>query len=290
MNKALYSLVLILFLLDSSKLVAQDNSTDTIPVKEIKKEKVTLYMGTAYAWNLHYFGRTDSLRSNAVVPTAILKLGKHITLNPSVVFVSNTSTPLSYAATIITGAYNFGKQKGFSGNISVDKYFYKDQSLLVKGAQWGQVGASLAHNNKIISTAISTNLALVKNNFDIFAAAGLNKQIRISKAGRTYLIQPIATANFGTQNFSNTRIKNSSLPPILGGGQQTTTEEYKKVSLLSYDFSLAVTYAYKKFIFNVSPGYVIPRNILFQNGNTGGAELAQNSLYCNAVVVYRLTK
>ncbi|MGS0749024.1 hypothetical protein [Halpernia sp. GG3] len=293
MKKIVISASTLLFCFFTGNLLwAQNSQKNNSSAKDSisKEEKLSIYAGVAYAYKLHYFGRTDDLQSNAVIPTAILKLGKHITFNPSLVFISNKASSLTYAATILNASYNYGRLEGFSGTISFDKYFYKDQTLLVKGAQWGQIGTSFANNNKIIGTVVTANLALVKNNFDVYTSAGLNKQIKIINGQDVYLIQPSVTANFGTQNFTRAINKNNIITPIIPGSQQVVTEDYKKINLLSYDFSLSLTYAYKNFIFNISPGYVIPKNVLTDNGNGTRPELAKNTFYGNAVVVYRFLK
>jgi hypothetical protein len=253
------------------------------------KEKISIYAGAAYSTPLHYYGRTDSLNSSAFLPTVLVQFGKHFSITPSVIFIKNSVTNFEYAASIINAAYSFGKQKGIAGSISADKFFYKDQNKLVRSAQLGQASFTLSHLNKIVNINTGASVAFSKEDPDYFATAGLDHQFKFVSGPNVFLIKPGISANAGTQNFTSSYYKNSG-SVLFPNSQQLVTETSKKFSLLSYEAKLDVIYAVKRFIVSVTPGYVLPQNIITVPNNPSLSENAKNLFFCNAVVVYRITK
>ncbi len=281
---ALSSIAMLFF---SSTACAQNNVADSST--EVTNSKISIYAAAAYATPLHYYGRTDSLKSSAFLPTLIIQAGKHFSVTPSVIFTKNTSTNFDYAATVINATYTFGEQKGIVGSVFGDKFFYKDNSTLVRSIQQGQAGFTIGHLNKILNVTAGASAAFSKANTDYFANAVLDHQFKIIKGENVFLIKPSVTANAGTQNFTRSYYKNSGFP-ILPPSQQLVTESSKRFTLLSYDVNLAATYAIKRFILSVTPGYVLPQNIITDPNNPSLSENAKNLFFCNAVVVYRITK
>ena len=281
---AIISIVLLFFSLNA---VAQNNLTDSNATDT--KAKISIYAAAAYATPLHYYGRTDSLKSSAFLPTLIIQAGKHFSVTPSVIFTKNTSTNFDYAATVVNATYTFGELKGIAGSIFGDKFFYKDNSTLVRSVQQGQAGFSIGHLNKILNVTTGASAAFSKANTDYFANAILDHQFKIVKGENIFLVKPSVTANAGTQNFTRSYYKNSGFP-VLPPSQQLVTESSKRFAILSYDVNLAATYAVKRFILSVTPGYVLPQNIITDPNNSSLSENAKNLFFCNAVVVYRITK
>jgi len=270
---------------------AQNSRSDSTAATDSlsTKEKISIYAGAAYASRLHYYGRTDGLKSSAFLPTLIIQAGKHFFVTPSFIFIKNNSTNFEYAATIINAFYSFGKKKGVAGSITADKFFYKEQSKLAQAVQWGQAGFTLSYLNKIININSGASAAFSKDNTDFFANAGVDHQFKFVKKQHVFLIKPSVVANAGTQNFTRSYYKNngfSFLPP----SQQMVIETSKKFNLLSYDITVAATYVIKRFIVSVTPGYVLPQNAIIVLNNPSLSENAKNLFFCNAVVVYRLTK
>ena len=90
-----------------------------------KKTVATIISGLSYSPKLHYYGRTDDLKSSALMPTVLVQfdsLGLYLT--GSTVFTTNTVQPLEYAATVTEVGYKFGKRQGIAGSIYADKFFY----------------------------------------------------------------------------------------------------------------------------------------------------------------------
>ena len=258
MKKIILSAVILFTLLFCCTIisVAQNAASDsTIASDSTKeKEKISIYAGAAYSSRLHYYGRTDSLKSSAFLTTVIIQAGKHFSVTPTFIFIKNSNTNFDYAATIINAAYSFGKKKGVAGTITVDKFFYKDESKLVQAVQQGQAGFTLSYLNKIININTGASAAFANDNIDYFANAGLDHQFKFVKKQNVFLIKPAVVANAGTQNFSRTYYKNNGFP-LLPPSQQMVTETSKKFNVLSYDIKMDVIYAIKRFIVSVTPGY-----------------------------------
>ena len=104
----------------------------------------------------------------------------------------------------MNATYTFGELKGIAGSIFGDKFFYKDNSTLVRSVQQGLAGFSIGHLNKILNVTTGASAAFSKANTDYFANAILDHQFKIVKGENIFLIKPSVTANAGTQNFSNT--------------------------------------------------------------------------------------
>ena len=283
----LFTLVFCCTIISVAQNAASDTATVTDSTKE--KEKISIYAGAAYSSRLHYYGRTDSLKSSAFLPTVIIQAGKHFSVTPTFIFIKNSNTNFEYAATIINATYSFGKKKGVAGTITADKFFYKDQSKLVQAVQQGQAGFTLSYLNKFVNINTGASAAFTKDDIDYFANAGIDHQFKFVKKQNIFLIKPAVVANAGTQNFTRTYYKNNGFP-LLPPSQQMVTETSKKFNLLSYDIKMDVIYAIKRFIVSVTPGYVLPQNVITVPNNPSLSENAKNLFFCNAVVVYRLTK
>jgi hypothetical protein len=263
--------------------VPATDSLVTIPAKKI----FTVSAAVSYIPELNYFGRTDSLKSSALVPSVIINAGKHFSFTPSLIFIQNKQASFDYAAATVDITYSFGKQKkGIGGTIYADKFFYKGESKLVRAAQQGQAGFTLSHYNKIVNITAGASAAFTKDDPDYFATAGLEHKFRYQKKKNIFLIVPVATANAGTQHFTNSYYKKNNWL-ILPASEQLVTENSKKFYLLSYDLNLSLIYARNRFIGALTPGYVIPQNVLSANGATINSS---NLFYCNAVVIYKLVK
>lgn len=267
---------------------AQTIVADSTSVKD-EGNKFNLTVATAFASRLHYFGRTDSLKSSALIPTLIIQAGKNLSITPSFIFINNNQASFNYAASVINATYSFGKQKGIAGSIYADKFFYKGDSKLVQASQQAQAGFTLSYLNKIVNINTGSSAAFSKSNTDFFATAGVDHQFKIIKGNSIFLITPAFAANAGTQNFTSSYYKKTSflfLPP----NEQLVTESTRKLSLLSYDVNLSLIYAIRFFIFNITPGYVLPQSIITIANNPGASEKAGNLFYCNALIAYKIFK
>ena len=272
-----------------SQVITPPDSLLAAPdVTIVPKKKTSLTIGAVYLPKLHFYGRTDSLKSTAVAPNLLLQFGNGIYLTSTLIFTDNKFDPFSYGATIVGAGYRFGKEKGFAGTISGDLFFYNNKGL-VQSAQKGQAGFTLSYLNPILNINSNTNTIFSDDDNDYFASLGLNHRFRIIKGNSIFVIIPAFNANAGTQNFTNSYYKTRSalglpLPP------QYITESNKKFKLLSFEASIPIVYVYKKLALSFTPGFVIPQNVLKVAGRPDLSENASNLFYANAGVFFTFKK
>ena len=267
--------------------VTSQDSLLTAPVTLPQKKKTALTVGTIYLPKLHFYGRTDSLKSTAVAPNVLLQFGNGIFFSSTVIFLNNNQAPFNYGATIAGTGYRFGKQKGFAGSVYGDLFFYANKGL-VQSSQKGQVGFNLSYLNSFldINGAAST---IFSDNNDYFTSLGIDHIFRFKKGKSIFVIIPAFTANAGTQNFTSTYYKIRSangipLPPEL------VTKTGKRFQLLSFEASIPIVYVYKKLALSFTPGYVIPQNVIKVAGRPDLSENASNLFYANVGVFFTFKK
>ncbi len=259
------------------------------PIDSSVAEQTNQYtFGTTYASKLHYFGRTDSLKSSAFVPSVTAKFTNGLYLSGSFIFVNNADASLKYTAAITEAGYRFGKSEGLAGSIFADKFFYAQSSSLVQSVQKGQAGFALSHLNNIL-TVNTGGSAVFSDKTDYFVNAGIDHLFRIETGNGIFLIIPTATINAGTQNFTSTYLKKRNVLFIPIADESVTTTD-QKFQVLSYEFSLPVTFVYNKFAITVTPGYVLPQNVIKVANRPDLAKNGTNLFYANIGLSYTLSR
>lgn len=293
MNAAKFylSVILLIFFTNISSaqvLTPQDSLLAAPTAAQLPKKRTSLTIGAVYLPKLHFYGRTDSLKSTAVAPNLLLQFRNGIYLGSTIIFTDNKLTPFSYAATIAGAGYRFGKEKGLAGSISGDLFFY-DNKGLVQSAQKGQAGFTLSYLNSILNINSSANTIFSGEGNDYFATLGLSHRFRLIKGNSIWVIIPTFNANAGTQNFTNSYYKTRTafgfpLPP------QYVTESNKKFKVLSFEANMPIVYVYKKLALSFTPGFVIPQNVMTVSGRPDLSENASNLFYANLGVFFTLKK
>ena len=282
-----------IFLLFANTVVfAQDQNkiqTQPIPLAAPAKTTATFLGGLVFAPRLHYFGRTDSLKSNALLPTFTVQFDSvGLYGSGTAVFLSNTMQSFEYAGTIIEAGYRFGKQKGLTGNIYGNKFFY-NTTQLPQSAFQEQVGANFNYLMKPFNISATGSSAFSKERTDFFASTGVNKFFKKKLKNGVFLISPTYVLNAGSQNFSNVRMRSSLLGGITGTGQQTI-EKNRTFKILSHEISVPLIYARKHIYFILTPSYVIPENVVTIPNRPDLSEYAKNLFYANATILYSFKK
>lgn len=253
MKPRLLPLTVLALLISTASLNAQSDSADA-------QNKFQFKLGVYYNTNLNYLGRTDSLRSSGFFPMAEFWFGKHFYINAAPIFVHNAVQSFEYAGSVATAGYQFNNQK-WLGNFYVMKPIYKDNSGLVQSALKAQVAGSLAFQNKILNITAGGDVKF-SDGVDFGATAGLDHVFRATLPGQSVLVfDPSAYVYAGTQKFTSTYYKNSS---ILGlpGAEQEVSEKVNKFNILSYEISVPVVFAKGKFQLLFIPAYVLPQNLV----------------------------
>ena len=284
MKSAKKILVLFLVCTISQNVFAQDSIPPVQqPVAE-KKEKTSLTLSSNFASKLHYYGRTDSLKSTALVPGLLLQFGNGIFISSSFIFINNSRQSFEYSATVAGAGFSFGETKGIAGSIYADKFFYANNTL-VQSSQQGQAGFKLSHLNKILDVNLGGS-TVFSDKSDYFASLGVDHIFLFKHKKSVFVIMPTVAANAGTQNFTNSYYNTRSVFGIPTGGEQVT-ETSKRFQLLSYEASIPVAYAYKKLIVTFTPGYVIPQSVIKIAGRPDLSENASSLFYANLGVAFK---
>jgi hypothetical protein len=293
MKPFLFTLLLCFSFLVPANVWAQVTDTTLVPQSKpiIKKTVATIFAGAVFAPRLHYYGRTDDLNSNAVLPTVLLQFDSAgIYASGTAVFLNNRLQTMEYAGTIAELGFKFGKKPtGFTGNIYGNKFFY-NTTQLPQSALKGQVGTNITYQTKPINITASGSAAF-SNRTDFFASGGLNHSFRWIKGKSIFVITPTATANAGSQNFTTTYYKENTVPGV-PWPQEEVMENSQRFKLLSYEFSAPVIFARKNFYFIATPTYVIPDNVITIPGHPELSEKADNLFFVNltALVSIKIKK
>lgn len=285
----LFSACIILF---PVKLVAQIDSTIQ-PVARVDstspKTHTTFTTGLDFFSNLHYFGRTDSLRSTAWVPNVILQFGSGLFINSSLIFINSSGQALKYAASTIGGGYkwgNPGKIKGWTGSVYASKFFYSSD-LLVQSSQEGQAGATLTYRNKIANVNAGGSMAFGDRS-DFFLNLGFDHLFKYKwgNGKNIFAFIPTFNINAGTQNFTTSYYKNGAIPFT----DTLVTETSRKFNVLSLEFSVPLVYIHNKLAFTLTPGVVFPQNVIRVSGRPDLSENAKTLGYANFGISYTFGK
>lgn len=273
-------------LIPFTQAVNAQDSLQTAPAATAKK-KTTFTIGTSYLPKLHFYGRTDSLRSTALAPNVLLQFGNGMYISSTVIFINNKQIPMQYAATVAGGGYRFGKTKGFAGSVYGDLFFYANKDL-VQSSQKGQAGYTLSYLNPVLN--INNNSSVIfSDNSDFFTSLGADHPFKIVKGKSVLVIIPTLSTNFGTQNFTNSYYKTRYLNGIPVGSEQVN-ETSKKFNLLSVELSVPVVFVHKNLALSVTPGYVMPQSVIQVQGRPDLSENAKNLFYGNLGIFYTFGK
>ncbi len=241
------------------------------------KAKAEFKAGVYYNTGLNYYGRTDSLRSSGFFPLLEFWVNSKFYINAAPVFVINAETPFDYAGTVATIGYRTSNAKS-AFNIYFVKPFYEKSSQLVQSALKGQAAASFSWLNKIINITACGDVKF-SDKTDFGVSGGIDHLIRKELDGPAVLvIDPTATINAGTQQFTKTYYKQSSFL-LFPGVNQTVTEEVSNFNILSYEFSMPVVFAKGKMQFIFTPAYVIPQNLVTVANRPDLSERGRNMFY-----------
>ena len=261
-------------LLASSALFAQ-------PDPAAAKDKPVFKAGAFYTSRLHYYGRTDSLRSSGFFPLAELWANHHFYINAAPVFVMNSTSPFEYAGTVTTAGIRLFKDNEYNASIYVVKPFYRNNSQLVQSALKMQGAVTYTWLNKFINITAGADIKW-SDKFDYGATAGLDHIFRNELPGGFVLVlDPTAIVNAGTQQFTRTSYKKSGFL-FFPGIEERVTEEVSKFNILSYEFSMPLVLAKNKFQLILNPAYVIPQNLVKVDNRPDLSERGKNMFYVTA--------
>ena len=263
----LYFAILALFL--PAALFAQENTSSS--------QKNEFSASVNYQSALHYFGRTDSLKSSGLFPSVGFQSKTGLYAQSSFIFIQNKSLPTTYTGTTIEAGYRFPQTDHFTGNLFYTRFLYKDKSSLVQSALKSQTGINLSYTNPIININGGVDLKF-SNQTDIGATLGMDHLFIFKGANHSAIaIDPSAYAYAGTQKFSNTYFEKNSLLgfPLT----RQSTEQVTQFNILSYELSIPVVFVSGKFNASVTPAYVLPQHLISVAGRPDLSERGKNMFY-----------
>jgi hypothetical protein len=275
--KRIQIIILNLSLLSFQLSFAQADST--------QKQKPKFKIGINYNSGLNYYGRTDSLRSSAVFPSAELWFTKDVYVSASPVFVNNAVQSFEYAGTVASLGYLHTTDKWIT-NLYLLKPFYKQSSELVQSALKAQTGLSFSRLSKILNVTVGGDLKY-SDKIDFGITAGVDHLIRKQlKDNSVLVIDPSFYAYAGTQNFTNTYYKKKSGLLLFPGSTEQVNESVTKFNVLAYEFSVPVVYAKGKWMVLATPSYILPQNLIKVAGRPDLSERGKNMFYATAGLKY----
>ena len=252
-----------------------------------KESSVSVTPRVDYISRLHYFGRTDNLKSSALVPTLTIKFGEGFYISSSAVFINNAKRSMDYSVISAGAGYKFGDESGWAGNIYANKYFYTGQKQ-VQSAQKADAGLVLSWLDKVIDINASAGVAF-SNKADFFVSGGIDHAFRFADEKNVFVIIPSVTANAGTQNYTYSYMvkRNILIVPV---ADEQLTKSARGFRLLSYEASVPMVYVRGRFSASLTPGYVLPQNLVTVAGRPDLSEHASGLFYCNAGISFTIGK
>lgn len=260
--------------------LAQESNT-----KESQKDELSASIN--YQSALHYFGRTDSLKSSGLFPSVGFQSKTGLYAQGNFIFVQNASQATTYTGTTIEAGYRFPQSDHFSGNLFYSQFLYNDKSALVQSALQSQTGINLSYLNKVINLNGGVDLKF-SNQTDVGATLGLDHLFlfKIGMKHSAIAINPSIYAYAGTQKFTNTYLEKKN---ILGFPvTQQTTEQVTQFNILSYEVSAPVVFVSGKFNASVTPSYVIPQNLVTISGRPDLSERGKEMFYVTLSIGIKL--
>lgn len=267
MNKLFYRVLAIIQPCISVLANAQSDSSSA---------KFNFKMGVYYNSNLNYYGRTDSMSSSGIFPLAELWFSNKFYINAAPVFTTNSITGFQYAGAVATAGYlkNNGKS---ATHIYFVKPIYKDNSHLVQSALKGQLVASFTSFSKVMNITAGADVKFSSNS-DYGANIGVDHIFKKEIPGSAVLIiDPSLNLYAGTRRFTQTKDKDNDF--LFFPGTEAVSEDVKKFSILSYEFTVPVIFAKGKWMILATPAYVIPQNLVIVDGHPELSEQGKRMAY-----------
>ena len=278
MKSAVVISILLFALVQGHRGCAQDSTAR-------QDAQVRFKLGSFFTSRLHYYGRTDSLRSSGFFPVAECWVANKFYLTAAPVFTLQSGSGLEYAGTVATAGFRFMKEKKYNANLYVVKPIYKENSQLLQAALQWQGAASYTWLNPVVNLTIGGDVKF-SNQTDYGAMGGLDHLFRKDFPGGLVLVlNPSAYVNAGTQEFTRTSYQKSGFL-FFPGTERQVTEEVKRFNILSYEFSMPVVLAKDHLQLILLPGYVLPRNLVRVENRPDLSERGKDMFYVTAGLKY----
>src|SRR5687768_8502365 len=125
----------------------------------VKMVKPTFKLGLFYNNHVHYYGRTDSLKSSAFFPVAELWMNENFYFSAIPVFISN-QTGTNYGGSVFTAGARFQEEEKYIALVYIVKPVYTKSSNLVQSALKLQGTVNYTWLNRLLNITAGADLKL----------------------------------------------------------------------------------------------------------------------------------
>lgn len=239
-------LLLIPFTIVATQIsLAQTNQkgTDTVPVV---KKKTTLTLASIYTTNADYFGQTADRSLPYVLANATLSFPFKLSVSVSSYKLLDSTKGIT--STILGLGYDFSLTKNLQAGVNYSHIFNATNSPLLQAANSDNASANIKYNYWL-NTGLTADV-FFGDEQDVFLTFSNSKEIDLGSITAKDIISLTPTIEIvgGTQHFYQSYITTQKdRKKRLGGILQkpttsTTTVATTKFNLLSYNFSLPLSY------------------------------------------------
>ncbi len=259
-----FRIALLFFWVTQIHLVAQNNKKTTEEITA--KNESYLLTDVSFINDAVFMGRRDSISAPYLFPSVGYydKSGFYVDLSAS--YLTRTS---ENRIDLILGSLGYiFEDKNLRGGISGTAYFFNEDSYNVKSEIVGDLSGFLSYDFDAIQTSIYASTFFNNaESADVFVGIMLDRTFYTNN--NTFLINPTATINIGSQYFYQEYYSSSRLGNRKGKGQGAEAnlvatnieiKEASKFKILSLEFSMPLQYYYKSYVFSFTPVLAVPQS------------------------------
>jgi len=263
--------IVVISFLFSNILIGQ---TDALATQNIKNNGSYFSADINYISDAVFMGRKDSITAPYLYPSMTYhhKSGFYGTGSLSYLTKSDQSRIDLF---LISAGFDFMSKK-LSGDISVTKYFFNEDSYNVISEVEADISAYLTYDLDFMNISVAASTYFNKNSSsDLFLSSELSHDFITND--QKFQISPTVGIHLGSQNFYeeyyiNNRIGsdrgsgNGNGAGSGGGGSTTeivttiTIQESEKFNVMATEFSLPMWYTSKSLTFSFLPALVLPQS------------------------------
>ena len=245
--------------------------TDSLATQNLQNKESYLSVDINYISDAVFMGRKDSITAPYLYPSMTYhhKSGFYGTGSFSFLTKSDQSRIDLF---LITAGYDFTTKK-LTGDLSITKYFFNEDSYNVISEVEADVTANLTYDLDFMNISIAASSYFNKSSSsDFFLSSELSHDFITSD--QKFQISPTFGAYLGSQNFYEEYYINNRIGSDRGSGNgqgsgsgstiETITtisiQESEKFNLMAVEFSLPMWYTEKSITISFLPALVVPQS------------------------------
>lgn len=247
--------------------------TDSLTIENLKNNGSYFSVDLNYISDAVFMGRKDSITAPYLYPSMTYhhKSGFYGTGSLSYLTKSDQSRIDLF---LISAGFDFLVKK-FSGDISVTKYFFNEDSYNVISEVEADVSAYLTYDLDFMNISVAASTYFNKNSSsDFFLSSELSHDFITND--QKFQISPTTGIHLGSQNFYEEYYINNRIGSDRGSGNGNGTgstggstmetvasiniQESEKFNMMAVEFSLPMWYSTKSLTFSFLPALVVPQS------------------------------